>query len=110
MSPNCGQRRQTTVATQALWFLNDQELIAHADSLAKLLIGQSTEDSQRLVQLHLRLFGERPSPKEMLACEEFLARQRELFTAANSDADANMRALASLCQVMLASNRFLYID
>ena len=41
--------------------------------------------------------------------ETFLADHRKHFTK-DSDADADHRALASLCQVLLASNRFLYID
>jgi hypothetical protein len=110
MTPNCDQRRQTTVATQALWFLNDQELLDHSEALAQLLIAQSEFSSVRLARLFLRLFAQAPTPAELQNCESFLAAQRYHFAKEDPQADAAQRALASLCQVLLASNRFLYVD
>ena len=110
MTPNCDRRRNTTVATQALWFLNDQEIIAHSEALASSLIAESGEIPARLTQLFLRLFAHNPTAAELQTCETFLAEQREQFAKQDPKADAAHRALASLCQVLLASNRFLYID
>ena len=110
MTPNCNHRRQTTVATQALWFLNDAEVLDHADALARALMKESGFSSVRLGKLYLRLFAEAPTPSELQDCEEYLASQREQFTKADPKSDAEHRALASLCQVLLASNRFLYVD
>jgi hypothetical protein len=110
MTPNCDQRRQTTIATQALWFLNDLELLEHAETLARVLGEQSEFDSVRLSQLYLRLFAQAPTPEELQSCEQFLAEQRAHYTVAEPKADAGQRALASLCQVLMASNRFLYVD
>ena len=110
MTPNCAQRRQTTVATQALWFLNDQEMVEHANVLARSLLEQSAYSSVRLANLYLRLFAQGPTPAELQDCEEFLAQQREQFASADPKADADHLALSSLCQVLLASNRFLYVD
>ncbi len=109
MTPNCAQRRQTTVATQALWFLNDQEPVEYAGALASSLIGQSEFGSVRLARLYLSLFAELPTVDELQTCEKFLAEQRGHFAMADPKADADHRALASLCHVLLASNRFLYI-
>jgi len=110
MTPNCNHRRQTTVATQALWFLNDAEVLGHADTLARALMKESGFSSVRLGRLYLRLFAEAPTPSELQDCEEYLASQREQFAKADPKSDAEHRALASLCQIMLASNRFLYVD
>jgi len=110
MTPNCNHRRQTTVATQALWFLNDAEVLGHADTLARALMKESGFRSVRLGRLYLRLFAEAPTPSELQDCEEYLASQREQFAKADPKSDAEHRALASLCQIMLASNRFLYVD
>jgi len=110
MTPNCNHRRQTTVATQALWFLNDAEVLGHADTLARALMKESGFSSVRLGKLYLRLFAEAPTPSELQDCEEYLASQREQFARADPKSDAEHRALASLCQIMLASNRFLYVD
>ena len=110
MTPNCNLRRQTTVALQALWFLNDGEVVEHANALARALMDQSKFSSVQLANLYVRLFAEVPTAAELQDCEEYLAAQRDLFRKADPKADANHRALASLCQVLLASNRFLYVD
>ena len=110
MTPNCDQRRNTTVATQALWFLNDGEIVAHSDRLANSLIAASPDTAGPLGELFLRLFATPPSPEELQTCQEFLREQGEQFAAANPGGDPAQRALASLCQVLLGSNRFLYID
>lgn len=110
MTPSCVERRHTTVATQALWFLNDQELIAHATALAKQLAGESDFRSVRLSRLFLRLFSQQPTPDELQSCEEFLAGQVAHFSGTDPESNAEERALAALCQVLLASNRFLYVD
>ena len=110
MTPKCDQRRHTTVATQALWFLNDQEMIEHADALAKSLSASSQDTAEQIEQLFLTLFAMRPTPAESTRCEKWLADQQRAFAAAAPEGNATHHALASLCQVMLASNRFLYID
>jgi hypothetical protein len=43
-------------------------------------------------------------------CEKFLVAQRDHFAQQDPKADAAHRALAALSQVLLASNRFLYLD
>ena len=48
-----------------------------------------------------------PLKDEVAACEKFLAKQRETY-AKEKDADA--RAWADLCQILLASNAFLYVE
>ena len=107
MAPNCDLRSETTVATQALWFLNDGELIQHADRLAEQLAAHSEDVDAQLRQLYLRLFSSEPTDSQRTTCREFLADQTAHFSG---DEQAARRALASLCQVMLASNRFLYVD
>ena len=110
MTPNCSHRRQTTVATQALWFLNDAEVLEHADALARVLEKKWDSGPERLRQLYLRLFAELPTAPELEQCGQFLLSQREIFIQNDPECDAEHRALASLCQVLLASNRFLYVD
>ena len=110
MVPNCDQRRNTTVATQALWFLNDQEVIGFSETLARSLMAESDTDGQRLSRLYLRLFSKPATPEELQICEKFLVAQRDHFAQQDPKADAAHRALAALSQVLLASNRFLYLD
>jgi hypothetical protein len=120
MKPNCDVRRPTTVVTQALWFLNDSLIVERADDLAELLFATSPETDAQLRELFLRLFAEPPSTEEMDSSLSFLTTQSERFrehpdpewqkTVQESPDAPKMRAMASLCQVLLASNRFLYVD
>ncbi|MBX3436469.1 MAG: DUF1553 domain-containing protein [Planctomycetaceae bacterium] len=121
MNPNCEQRSDSTVATQALWFLNDSLIVEQSEALAARL-RQSPEDDPVMAihRLYQRLFAQVPTDDEAAACAEFLSSQAEIFradpdpdwqTAIQKSPDAlQTRALAALCQALLASNRFLYVD
>lgn len=123
MNPNCEIRRSSTVATQALWFLNDSMLIDCSERLAKLLCEAGydatqsrCESSSAVDNLFVRLFAQPPSAEERAACIEFLSTQERQFeqgaTRDASDYTRNPKvsALATLCQTLLASNRFLHVD
>jgi len=121
MKPNCDRRRSTTVVTQSLWFLNDDQIIQLTNHLADRLFAEFPEQqSDRLHSLFLRLFATKPTIKEHRFVSEFLAHQEGFFKAdqnpewqkklkAQPEA-AGKQALAALAQVLMASNRFLYID
>ena len=121
MKPNCDRRRSTTVATQSLWFLNDDQIIGLTGGLAdRMFTNHPTEADQRLDALFRKLFATAPTDEEQQYLSSFLERQEELFRAdpnaewqkkikAQPDAPAR-RSLAALAQVLMASNRFLYID
>jgi hypothetical protein len=50
--------------------------------------------------------GREPTLAEKALAEEFLAAQRSQYAGA----DGSARALADLCQMLLASNAFLYLE
>jgi hypothetical protein len=115
MTPNCDLRRPTTVATQSLWFLNDAEIVQLSTELARLLADRHDQDQFQIEQLFVRLFAAPPTEEEMDSCREFMQKQAEQFRAlkpADSKAEQNpeVMALATLCQALLGSNRFLYVD
>ena len=102
MNPNCELRRPSTVATQSLWFLNDQQIIEQSERLAALVMKHDDQIKQ-LEALFERLFSVKPREDELRECETYLAEQIKRL-------GEPQRAMASLCQVFLASNRFLYLD
>ncbi|MCB1233643.1 MAG: hypothetical protein KDM91_01070, partial [Verrucomicrobiae bacterium] len=57
-------------------------------------------------------FGLAPEEGECRELADFLVRQREILPAPAKDAGmtADDQALASLCQVLFETNRFLYVD
>ncbi len=95
MAPNCDRRQLSTVATQALWFMNDEFIVERAEALANEISIAAQEPRTRLHHLFLTLFNKPPTDADHEVCLEFLS---------------NDQTLASLCQVLLASNRFLYVD
>ena len=120
MSPNCDQRRFTTVPTQALWFLNDEQIIELTDHFSERLKSQFPESLESLLHhLFSRVFSSVPTQGEIKACSDFLNRQTEHFRKdpdekwqseiKNNPKAPENRALASLCQAPLPSNPFLYI-
>lgn len=120
MDPNCEARNVSTVAPQSLFLLNDDFVVftarALADSVRKEAPGEMREQVRRI---WLRLFGTDPQTAET---EHFLAglsEQTEQIRDALSrmppskdgtGPEPALEAMASLCQVLLASNRFLYIE
>ncbi len=120
MTPNCDTRQLTTVATQALWFLNDNLMLDRSDDLARAAESVSAELEPQIDWLYGALFGAGATAAEQAACREFVSGQAELYrndpdakwqkTLAQEPAAADRRALATLCQTLLASNRFLHVD
>ncbi len=107
MVPNCNLRRPTTVATQALWFLNDQLIMQRSEDLAKQVASRWASRREQVRDLFLRLFSETPTTTELASAAAYLEKQTQYFASVE---DPETTALASFCQILLASNRFLYID
>ena len=116
MSPNCSQRTSTTVASQSLWFLNDSAIVQFSTDLAKQIMqDQQMTFDQQLDAIFLRLFAVRPTSSERDSLLSFTDRLEQLFqqtsdTESSQGRSARVRAVATLCQTLMASNRFLYID
>lgn len=124
MTPNCEQRRSTTVAPQSLAMLNDSFVIDAARALAGRVRADAPGDLRGQVRRAWRLlFGAEPSRADIDVAilhvaeqaEDLRSRQPAPAPAAEGQpappvADHQLDALASLCQVLLASNRFLYVD
>lgn len=121
MSPNCAQRTFSTAAPQALWFLNDESIVKLADGMSEQLFGADWPDTEsRLTEVFLRLFAASPDTEELQLCTSYLNEQSEIFrkdpspdwqaAIAKTPNAPDVRALSSLCQMLMASNRFLYVD
>lgn len=121
MTPNCQLRRTTTVAPQSLAMLNDTFVIDAARALAQRLRAEAAGDLRAQVRRGWRLlYGTEPTTADVDRCLLHVAEQAEELrarlpapaagAAAAAAVDPQLEALASLCQVLLASNRFLYVD
>jgi hypothetical protein len=106
-----GNRTPTTVAPQALFMMNsDLAAQAAAALAADLLGGPAADDAARIDRLYVLAYARSPSASETSRGQVLLSRFDSLFAAGESDAaQRRQRAWASLCQVILAANEFVYL-
>ena len=111
MEPNCERRTSSTVATQSLTMLNSQFIINQSKAFAERVLKDAGENANadQLIQTAWKLaLADSPSDEELAAMQNFLREQ--LPNAEDAKPEERTAALAALCQVLLNSNRFLYID
>jgi len=108
-----GDRVTTTVPTQALMLLNSPLLAELAAELADDVLQNASfgDDGARLDEIYVRMFSRPPTDAERAATERFLegfATGRESEQPASGDPQRD--AWYALCETLLASSEFLYIN
>jgi hypothetical protein len=103
------RRAESTVPTQALYFLNDPFVHEQSARLASRLAKHSS-DARARVDFACRLLFARPATDaDQADAEQFLGE----YSAALADRPEDQRAgeaWAAWCRVMLSSNEFLYVE
>jgi hypothetical protein len=100
MAVNCEKRSSTTVAPQSLVLMNGDFVLKQAGFLARRLQKEAPADFEAQLSLAWWLAYQRPiSSAELDLSRRFLERQK-----------ADLAALTNLCQQLLSSNEFLYVD
>ena len=117
MNPNCVERRDSAVAPQALYLLNNAAVEQLAADFAKRIRREVGNDPGRQIDAVYRIaLGRPPAADEAKlgrnALEEFAAKWAEPLAAANTpDRDqAESKALATYCHAVVNSAAFLYVD
>ncbi len=133
MAPNCSERACSTTAPQSLMMLNNTFVIEQSNAMAKRLITEHPNaPEQQLTSLWKLCYGRKPDATvfsmllEMLVDEidrQSTFEQTLVITASAAESDPpddkaeplsqprldpTTRALAAICQVVFASNDFLY--
>lgn len=105
-----GNRPSTTIAPQALAFLNSPHVRSYAHQFAKQLL-PAFEKSQAdaVKQGYLAAIGREPDSDELKSTLAFLVVQRNSY-AASEKSDARELALADFCQVLFGLNDFVYVE
>jgi hypothetical protein len=109
--PNCDRRNSTTTAPQALTLLNSEFVRKQAGHLAARVRAESKADPTPggLVRTAwLIAYLRPPAAAEQRLAATFLETQTTALRGKSKDAD--LAALTNLCQQLLASNEFLYVD
>ncbi|MBW3541029.1 MAG: DUF1549 domain-containing protein [Planctomycetes bacterium] len=117
MEPNCTRRASSTVAPQSLLLMNNEFVVAQSQAMAARVQREAGDDPQAQVSLAWELaFAGEPTAEELAEAVAFLSEQSTILSASaggQQQADAPppaLGALASFCQTLIGSNRFLYID
>lgn len=103
----CTTRPSSTVPLQSLALLNSDFAIARAEAFSGRLLTETDGAPRQLVRRAWRTaIGRDPTEKEAAVAEEFLETQRVQYAGDN----AARWAVADFCQMLLASNAFLYVE
>jgi hypothetical protein len=109
----CEQRVVSTVAPQALTFLNGEFIHEQAQAFADRLQREAPGDrGAQVVRAYRLAFSRLPTQHELAAVLRFLAQQQAQI-AADSPAEpeaAPRKALAAMCLVLLNANEFAYVQ
>ena len=120
VEPNCEIRNSSTVTPQSLLLLNGDFLQQQAELFAERVMRDAGSDSNRRVERAWALaFGVAPTAKETADASAFVKEMQTTFAktprpqtppGGKPAPSHEVRALAALCQVLISSNRFLYVD
>ncbi len=111
MAVNCDRRVPTTSATQSLVLMNSDFILSHAARLARRVrgltpAGPRSDQLRRQAACAWKLVYQRTiTPEECSWVNEFGSRQ-----LAKPGPDGELAVLTNLCQQLLISNEFLYVD
>lgn len=105
-----GQRPSTTIAPQALMFMNNSQVRRWAQGFAKRVIADKPDAlSQQIDYAYQIALSRLPNEEEQLQSSAFVAAQLESYkSTANSNPSEN--SLADLCQILISLNEFVYLD
>jgi cytochrome c553 len=117
-SLSTGSRDVTTVATQALYLMNNPFVMEQSRRLAdRLLAENGLDDAARVGLAYRTTLARTPTDVERKQAAEYLAAYSKGVSDAqpgknkrNAGADGRAEAWASLCQVLLASAEFRYVN
>lgn len=114
MTPNCLERTQSTVATQALQLYNSNFVRQSAASLAAIIAREAeTPREQQVEEVYLRVFTRLPDDDERQLALDYLGKLEHEWARQlppEQAADACSRARETFCHALLNSPEFLYVD
>ena len=109
---NCTRRVNSVTPIQSLTLMNDPFLVEEAGHLARRvrdLAGDSPEERVRMA--YLLTLSRQPQPEEIRIGRDHLRKQERNYRFSNATPEkASEAALSNLCQTLLATNEFLYLE
>jgi hypothetical protein len=121
MTVNCDRRIPSTTPSQSLMLMNSDFILNHAARIGRRIRAETEHEARSLARPALdqqiaiawRIVYQRPiTPEELSWAREFAGAQSQALEGERSAAagDRDLTVLANLCQQLLNSNEFLYVD
>jgi hypothetical protein len=109
-SVSVGSRVSTTIAPQALLFMNNPNVREYARALAdRLKSARENSPAEAIEEGYSLALGRKPDAKELERSTVFLTRQGARYRA-DGKADPDQLALADFCQALFGLNEFIYVE
>ncbi|UUO04941.1 PSD1 and planctomycete cytochrome C domain-containing protein [Blastopirellula sp. J2-11] len=106
-----GSRGTSTVAPQALYAMNSKLFLSASEGLAKRLIEEFPSDVEaRVPRLYEITLGRLPQPHEVERLLKYAAQLEPLLQTDAKIEDPHRAAWSAVCQSVLASNEFTYVE
>lgn len=104
-----GQRNVTTLPSQSLFLLNSPFVIEQSELLADHILKRpDLTDSERIQFIFRQILSRNPDAQEIQQVQQYL--QSMTLALSSTAADARRASWASLCQSLLTTNEFRYLD
>jgi hypothetical protein len=95
------------VPLQSLALLNSDFAVARGEDFARRLIAETSGQTVEIIRRAWRVaIGREPTESEISIASDFVEAQRVLYAGD----EAATWAVADFCQMLLASNAFLYLE
>ncbi|MCH2126334.1 MAG: PSD1 and planctomycete cytochrome C domain-containing protein [Pirellulaceae bacterium] len=106
-----GVRPTTTIAPQALMFMNNPNVRAMARSFADRLmeLPATSSTTERIEHAYLASLSRHPTVAEVAEANTFLDNQVASYVADQAK-NPNAQALTDFCQILFSLNEFLYLE
>lgn len=104
-----GQRETSNTPDQGLYFLNNGWVIDQADAMARRLMAESKKPNEQIEQAFLLAFGRPATGFELRAADRFYRNFRPTPSRSKSN-DASLAKLSAVCQSIMASAEFRFLN
>jgi hypothetical protein len=112
LAPNCERRPSSNTPAQALVMMNNPFVARQAKSLAARILREAGADrADRFRRAWLNITGREPAREQSERGLAFLESEIALLAKdPKPPSDPDLAALTRLCQALLSSNEFLYVE
>ena len=112
MPVNCTQRMNSSTVLQSLALMNSEFLLAEAGRMASRVTEFNREEIRSQIKYAFSIvYSREAGDSELTNSLAFLDEQRRGYESMGIATDkARQASLADFCQMLLASNEFLYVE